>query len=284
MKDKIYKILACPECKAELDFVLNIEFVCKTCSRRYPVQSDTVNFLSNDLEVLGISSISSKSKLNDLLRKVFMAIKTSHTFKTKRSKDRIPSLINSLQPNELSINVGAGNTNYSPEIINIDVEATKNGDIIADGRNLPVRTGSVSLVISQAVLEHTPETSLNLAEIERVLKNNGILYVEVPFMQTYHAHPHDYFRFTHHGLKSYLHKFDIIEQGISVGPASAASLNLRMFLATLFSFGNKNLFIIFGVIFGWLTLPLKYFDFFLESNPLSYHSASGIYVLARKKD
>ena len=284
MKEKIYKVLVCPECKSDLEFVLHKEFSCKACSRRYPVQSGTVNFLSNEIEAADIRSIRSKSKFNGLVRKIFMAIKTSHTFKTKRSKNRIPSLINSLELNEISINIGAGNTNYSPEIINIDVEATENGDIIADGRNLPVRTGSVALVISQAVLEHTPETSLNLAEIERVLKTNGILYVEVPFMQTYHAHPHDYFRFTHHGLTSYLHKFDVIEEGIAVGPASAASLNLRMFLATLFSFGNKNLFMIFGVIFGWLTLPLKYFDYFLESNPLSYHSASGIYVLARKKD
>lgn len=225
-----------------------------------------------------------ESNFNGLVRKIFMAIKISHTFKTKKSKNRIPNLINSLEPNEICINIGAGNTNYSPEIINIDVEVTENVDIIADGHDLPVRTDSIALVISQAVLEHTPETSLSLAEIERVLKINGMLYIEVPFMQTYHAHPHDYFRFTHQGLKSYLHNFEVIDEGIAVGPASAASLNLRMFLATLFSFGNKNLFIIFGVIFGWLTLPLKYFDYFLESNPLSYHSASGIYVLARKKD
>ena len=103
-------------------------------------------------------------------------------------------------------------------------------------------------------------------------------------MQTYHAHPHDYFRFTHSGLKNILENFDVIEEGIAVGPGSALALNLRIFLSTLFSFGNRRLFVGMTLVFGWLTFPLKFFDIFMESNNLSYHSASGIYVLARKKN
>jgi uncharacterized protein YbaR (Trm112 family)/SAM-dependent methyltransferase len=284
VKHNMYKLLACPACKTGLDFDLNKEYFCKTCSIRYPIQDEVVNFLSKDCDTSDIDAIRPESKLKIFLRKIYMTIKVSNTFKTKRSRNRIPSLINSLNPDDFSINIGAGNTNYSPKIINLDVEKTENGDIVADSRNLPIRSSSVSLVISQAVLEHTPDTNLNIEEIDRILKNNGLLYIEVPWMQTYHAHPHDYFRFTHQGLKSYLKNYDIIDQGIAVGPASAMSLNLRIFLATLFSFGNKSLFIIFGVVFAWLTFPLKYLDFFLESNPLSYHSASGIYVLARKKN
>ena len=284
LKDSVYKLLVCPVCKGKLDFYLDKECFCKGCSTGYPIQDEVINFLSKDGDKPDIDNIRLESKLKIFLRKVYMAIKVSNTFKTKRNKNRIPNLINSLNTDDFSINIGAGNTNYSPKIINLDVEKTENGDIIADGRNLPIRSNSVSLVISQAVLEHTPDTNLNIAEMERILKNNGLLYIEVPWMQTYHAHPHDYFRFTHQGLESYLKNFDMIEKGISVGPASAMSLNLRIFLATLFSFGNKSLFIIFGVVFAWLTFPLKYLDFFLESNPLSYHSASGIYVLARKKN
>ena len=103
-------------------------------------------------------------------------------------------------------------------------------------------------------------------------------------MQTYHAHPNDYFRFTHQGIKSYLDNFEILEEGISVGPASGTSLNLKIFLATLFSLGNKNLFVLMGIIFGWITYPIKFFDLFLERSPLAFYGASGIYVLARKKN
>ena len=286
VKHSMYKLLACPACKGELDFdlKLNKNCFCKACSIRYPIQDGVVDFLSKCCDTSNIDNIKQESKLKTFLRKVYMIIRVSNTFKTKRSRDRIPNLINSLNADDFSINVGAGNTNYSPKIINLEVEKTENGDIIADGRNLPIKSSSVSLVISQAVLEHTPDTNLNIAEIDRILKNNGLLYIEVPWMQTYHAHPHDYFRFTHQGLKSYLKNFDIIDQGVVVGPASAMSLNLRMFLATLFSFGNKSLFVVFGVVFAWLTFPLKYLDFFLESGSLSYYSASGIYVLARKKN
>ena len=280
----MHQILVCPTCKGELDFNLDKEYFCRDCSISYPVKDGVVDFLSTNFDDSGVVNTKLESELVKLLRKIYLKIKVSSTFKTKSNKDRIPGLINSLSQDEFSINVGSGNTNYSPKIINIDIEKTENGDIIADGRSLPIRSSSVSLLVSQAVLEHTPDTNLNIAEIERVLKNGGVLYLEAPFMQTYHAHPHDYFRFTHQGVKSYLHNFDIIEEGIAVGPASATSLNLRIFLATLFSFGNRNLFIILGTIFGWITFPIKYLDYFLESNPLSYHSASGIYVLARKKN
>ena len=297
MKDKLLEVLVCPVSKGELAYDRhNQELTCADSGLIYSVKEgkpvmlesqarkSSIDTSVNYPDRLDVSSTSPDKKPQPLLRKMFSFVRTSHTFKTRANKDRIPQLIKSIKKSEIAINVGAGNTDYCPEIINLDLEATENADIVADGRSLPIRTRSVSLVISQAVLEHTPETQLNLAEIERVLVNGGILYLEVPFMQPYHAHPHDYFRFTHKGLISYLDRFDIIEEGISVGPASATSLNLKIFLATLFSFGNKNLFIIFGVIFGWLTLPLKYFDYFLESNPLSYHSASGIYVLARKKN
>ena len=224
-----------------------------------------------------------KTIVEKVIKKIVFKIKPSSTFKTKKSKSRIPNLINSLDANELSINIGAGNTNYSSKIINLDIEKTNNVNVLADSRFLPIKSNSVSLVISQAVLEHTPETKRNIDEIERVLKPKGILYVEVPWMQTFHAHPHDYFRFSHQGIESFLENFDIYEKGIAVGPASALALNMRIFLATLFSFGNYKLFVFFGLIFSFLTFPIKFLDFFMESNPLSFYSASGIYVLAKKK-
>ena len=50
------------------------------------------------------------------------------------------------------------------------------------------------------------------------------------------------------------------------------------------SFNNKRLFLVFSVLFAWLTLPIKYLDYFMENNSMAYINSSGIYVLARKKD
>ena len=92
------------------------------------------------------------------LRNIFLKIRVSSTYKTKKSRKRIPDLINTLGEGEISINIGAGNTNYSERIFNLDIEKTENVNVLADSRYLPIKSNSVSLVISQAVLEHTPET------------------------------------------------------------------------------------------------------------------------------
>lgn len=283
MNDHIQKILACPECKSDLLLNSNNEHYCSFCNKGYRSEPAPINFLQPENVAVSINEKASEERFKRFLRKVFNTIRPSSTFKTKKSKNRIIKLIASLSPEEVCVNIGSGKTNYSRKMVNIDVEVSDSVDILADGRKLPIKTGSVSLAVSQAVLEHTPDSKGNIDEITRILKTNGILYIEVPFMQTYHAHPHDYFRFTYQGIKSFLADYDVHEEGISVGPASATALNLRIFFATLFSFGNKKLFLIFNLMFSWLTLPIKYLDYFMERNPLSFYGASGIYVIARKK-
>ena len=132
MKDNIYKSLACPECGSDLEFDSNKECSCKACSRTYPIQSETLNFLSDAREIADIDDIRSTTKYHDILRKIFIAVKPSSTFKTKKNKSRISNLLNAIEHNEVSVNIGSGNTNYSQEIINIDIEANDNVDIIAD--------------------------------------------------------------------------------------------------------------------------------------------------------
>ena len=284
MKEHFSKILACPECKGDLTFKKNNECYCRSCNKSYKSLSHAIDFLQNQSSVLGRKKSAYSLEFNHFVRKIYKKIKPSSTFKTKESKVRIINLLKSVPPEEFSINIGSGRTNYSPEMVNIDIEFSENVDIIADARSLPIKAGTISLAVSQAVLEHTPDTKGNINEITRVLKSGGVLYIEVPFMQTYHAHPHDYFRFTHHGLKSYLSDYNVEVEGIAVGPASATALNIRVFLSTLFSFGNKKFFLFWVLIFGWVTYPMKFLDYFMEKNPLSFYGASGIYVIARKKD
>ena len=279
--ERLASILCCPDCKSLLKKSSTTEYSCSACSKSFQVRGGVLDFISASNSEISQTSV---NRIDNLLKKLYKLLKTSSTYKTKKSRERIPSLVSKISKDEFMINVGSGNTNYSPRLVNIDIEKTENVDILGDGRKLPLMNSSISLIVSQAVLEHTPHTSINIQEFERVLKPNGHLYLEVPFMQTYHAHPHDYFRFTHSGLKNILENFDIVEEGIAVGPGSALALNLRIFLSTLFSFGNRRLFVGMTLVFGWLTFPLKFFDFFMESNSLSYHSASGIYVLARKKN
>ena len=105
MKDKIFEILICPDCKSDLELISSNFFCCKVCSQSYPIKFGSINFLSEEAETSGIHNVSSKNNFDGLLRKLFMAIKTSHTFKTQKSKNRISSLINALEVNEFSIKI-----------------------------------------------------------------------------------------------------------------------------------------------------------------------------------
>jgi len=62
-------------------------------------------------------------------------------------------------------------------------------------------------VIIQAVLEHVVEPNHCVEEIHRVLKENGLVYSETPFMQQVHLGRYDFTRFTHLGHRRLFRKF-----------------------------------------------------------------------------
>jgi SAM-dependent methyltransferase len=62
-------------------------------------------------------------------------------------------------------------------------------------------------------IEHLPEPGCALAEIARSLKPGGVLLVAAPHEWEVHQAPHDYYRYTRHGLTYLLEKagFEILE-------------------------------------------------------------------------
>jgi SAM-dependent methyltransferase len=73
-------------------------------------------------------------------------------------------------------------------------------DVTYDGRRLPFPDGSFDTVLSSQVLEHTPHPGDLVKEMGRVLKPGGVLLLSAPFSFRLHEEPHDYFRYTPHGL------------------------------------------------------------------------------------
>ncbi len=74
-------------------------------------------------------------------------------------------------------------------------------DVRGDLGCLPLRARSVDGVLCMVVLEHTRDPRRTLAEFGRVLKPGGFLVMVVPFLWEEHQAPHDYFRFTRHGVR-----------------------------------------------------------------------------------
>lgn len=89
-----------------------------------------------------------------------------------------------------------------------DVEARTGGVThIGDAQDMRgIATAGYDTVFCFEVLEHLPRPDLALAEIARVLRHGGTLLLSVPHLSRLHEEPHDYFRYTRHGLRSLLER------------------------------------------------------------------------------
>src|SRR5437870_5196975 len=116
------------------------------------------------------------------------------------------------------LDVGCGDKQFESifrphvdEYIGIEHEATFHAtaatlnvtrpDFLYDGNRLPFESGSFDTVISIQVLEHTPDPRRLISEMARVLKQDGALILAAPFSFRLHEEPHDYFRYSPHGLR-----------------------------------------------------------------------------------
>jgi SAM-dependent methyltransferase len=73
-------------------------------------------------------------------------------------------------------------------------------DLTYDGVRLPFADGSFDTVLNIQVLEHTPRPRVLMAEMARVLAPDGVLILAAPFQFRLHEEPHDYYRYSLHGL------------------------------------------------------------------------------------
>lgn len=141
----------------------------------------------------------------------------------------------------LVLNIGSGNSPRQDGVVNVDMMDYDNVDIVCDIHHLPFKDNCIDAVMSVAVLEHVREPAVVLKELHRVLKPGGRVFSVIPFMQPFHASPHDYQRFTLPGIE-FLHRdFEKIDCGVFSGPVSGALWAVQEALASVFSFGSVKL-------------------------------------------
>jgi hypothetical protein len=124
-----------------------------------------------------------------------------------------------------------------------------------------------------------------LREAARVLRDDGRLFLIAPFLQPFHAAPHDYMRWTAPALRKVVEDagFAVRDVGIHGGPASMIAWNLAEFVALLLSFGSRRLRAVLSPLFQVVFSPLKWLDLLLARFDYSSDLASALYVDAQKK-
>ncbi len=83
-----------------------------------------------------------------------------------------------------------------------EVSADFGCDLMLDVRAMPeLAEAAFDGIYCSGVLEHVDDFRAGLAEITRILRPGGVLLLGLPFRQAIHGAPHDYWRFTEHGIR-----------------------------------------------------------------------------------
>ena len=102
-----------------------------------------------------------------------------------------------IEVGSLSVNSNIKNTlKDNMEYIGIDIVKGENVDIVLDDPyKFPLEDKSVDVVISISVFEHTEFFWLTYLEILRVLKDDGLFFLNAPSNSKFHRHETDNWRF-----------------------------------------------------------------------------------------
>jgi SAM-dependent methyltransferase len=84
-------------------------------------------------------------------------------------------------------------------------------DAVADLTALPFRDGCFAACLNIVTLEHLREPACALREMARTLEPGGVLLLVAPHEWEVHQAPHDYFRYTRHGLHYLLEKAGMVD-------------------------------------------------------------------------
>lgn len=80
-------------------------------------------------------------------------------------------------------------------------------DVVSDlNKPFPIDDEVADTLVSFSVMEHLCEPQLFLNESYRILKQEGVFILQVPFMWHVHEEPYDFYRFTEYGLKYMFNK------------------------------------------------------------------------------
>jgi len=294
------QILRCPICNTELELE-DEKFKCSNseCECFFPIVNGIPVLINENSSVFSIDEFvqqrdtffkqSQRSKIvNKLIR---LIPDMSKNVKAKQNFDTFAKLLlnQSDSPKVLVLGgsiLGRGIESIFSypkiDLVESDISFGPRTVLICDAHNIPFEKDSFDGVIIQAVLEHVVDPWRCVEEIYRVLKKDGLLYAETPFIQQVHGGKYDFTRFTYLGHRRLFRNFEEIDSGAVCGPGMALAFSYKYFLLSF----AKSKFIRRTIdIFARLTsFYLKYIDYYLIDKARALDAASAYYFMGRKSN
>lgn len=183
------------------------------------------------------------------------------------------------------LNLGSGRGLFDPYLkcrtINLDISPQGGPHVVGDAHHLPVRDEALDGVFCNAVLEHVRQPWAVAAEMRRVLKPGGLVCVNVPFLGSRHG-VHDYFRFTHEGLRSLFDGFKEVKSGISAGPGSFITVFASQYVLSFVPEAMGRARALLALAVRLLLCPLKYVDLLRKRDKICDIANSFYYVCVKE--
>jgi SAM-dependent methyltransferase len=287
-------LLLCPRCRAALSLHEDEAYSCSNAdclyhAERFPMVDGTPALIDFAHSIIsreafegrrGVSDINRSNMANKLLRG---AVYGDNPIAVQNGVDFVEALRKiAAKPRVLIVGGGergAGTTAlYEAKdirVVGTDVYASEVVDIIADAHRLPFPDASFDGVWIQAVLEHVLDPHQVVAEIHRILRPEGLVYAETPFMQQVHEGPYDFMRFSRSGHRWLFRHFEEIGSGDIGGPGQSLIWAIR-YLVRALTGSNKGA-TLAAAPFFWL----RYLDRLCRRD-YAADAANGVYFLGRR--
>ena len=169
-----------------------------------------------------------------------------------------------------------------PRVTITDIVKGPGVDIVCDGHALPLIDDCVDAVVVVAVLEHVLSPEQVVAQITRVLKDDGVVYADTAFVQQVQMGRCDFTRFTDLGHRWLFRSYEEISRANAGGPGAGLAWAITYFFLS-FCGNRRSVRLAVRAVLRLLFFWIHYFDYLLQDQPASRDAASGVIFVGRNK-
>ncbi len=149
---------------------------------------------------------------------------------------RLDRLLSGVPQNGKILDVGCGAArywNHRPDLewLGMDVNPEARADIvIAPDQTYPLGDKTQDAVLLSFSIEHISNINFLVKEVNRVLKDKGLVLIRSPFLYPLHDTPDDFWRFSSEGMDVVFKDFAQISRAVSGNYFESATVNKNYFL------------------------------------------------------